>query len=389
MIKRIALLLTIFILGLSSPVLAAEPGDGIINGQMINGTEGAGIVAGQDVTLKINLNNAEADSITTQTDAEGRFTFDGLSTEPGYTYQINTKYQEAEYPGEWLNFDDGVLEKSVEFTVYESTTDDSVVKISMAHAIIYPEEGALRIMEYYYFTNDTDRTYIGTKELADNPGTWESLDFSLPGGAEDLYPEYGLMECCIYPTAGGFIDSMPVMPGNREIIFSYLVKNKSGAFNLSQTIHYPLGNYNLLVQGGGAKVNSDRLIAGEPLDINGTIFSHFSGSDFSRGETLVAQITGLPQPGNQQAALWIILTLVVLTGGFSLSRLLKKRQLQPVPAGDTLEQRRERLLGELARLDDDFDSGKINEAAYRKLRAERKSQLVKLLRRPEGNIGHR
>jgi hypothetical protein len=56
LIKRIALLIMITILSLSAPALAAEPGSGLIEGQVVNGTEGSGSsAADQDITLKTYL----------------------------------------------------------------------------------------------------------------------------------------------------------------------------------------------------------------------------------------------------------------------------------------------------------------------------------------------
>ncbi len=86
MIKRIILLIIIFILSLSTPALAAKPGSGIIEGQIVNGTEGGSSVTDLDITLKTYLNNTEAGSTATKTDAGGRFVFDGLLTEPDYSY---------------------------------------------------------------------------------------------------------------------------------------------------------------------------------------------------------------------------------------------------------------------------------------------------------------
>ena len=56
MIKRIALLLIIFVLSLSASALAAEPGSGVIEGSVVNRTEGGSSVADQDITLKVYLN---------------------------------------------------------------------------------------------------------------------------------------------------------------------------------------------------------------------------------------------------------------------------------------------------------------------------------------------
>ena len=53
MTKRIVLLAVIFTLSLSTSVLAAEPGSGMIEGQVVNRTTGGSSVANQDITLSI------------------------------------------------------------------------------------------------------------------------------------------------------------------------------------------------------------------------------------------------------------------------------------------------------------------------------------------------
>ena len=55
---------------------------------------------------------------------------------------------------------------------------------------------------------------------------------------------------------------------------------------------------------------------------------------------------------------------------------------------DNLDLMRQRLLVELAQLDDNFESGKIPEDAYRRLWAERKVQLVEPMQRSEEEGGN-
>jgi hypothetical protein len=64
-----------------------------------------------------------------------------------------------------------------------------------------------------------------------------------------------------------------------------------------------------------------------------------------------------------------------------------ERKLQPAKAEDLPDS--QRLLTEIAQLDDDLESGKIDESVYRKLRAEKKSQLVILMQRAKGKSGNR
>ena len=98
LIKRIVWLL-IFILILPAPVLAAEPGNGIIEGRVVNGTADGSSITDQGITLKTYQNDAEAGATTSKTDAEGHFVFDGLSAESDYSYQLELNFQEADYSG--------------------------------------------------------------------------------------------------------------------------------------------------------------------------------------------------------------------------------------------------------------------------------------------------
>ena len=387
MTKRVALLLIIFILSLSSSALAAEPGSGIIDGMVVNETASGSSVADQDVTLKTYLNDVEEDSTTTKTDVEGYFVFGGLSTEPGYSYEVTITFQQADYYSKRLSFDEGETNKFTEVIVYDSTTSDEAIKAAMAHTVIYVEQGSLRVVEYYFFVNEGDRTYIGSKEM-DTEGTRETLRFSLPEEATELQPAQGLMECCIYDSEDGFVDTMPVLPGGKEIAYSYRVDYNSGAYTFSQNVSYPIVNYNLLVHGEGIRIASDQLTTEEPLNIEGILFNYLSGTDIAAGNILTTRLSGLPETNNQNTVKWVGLVLIVLIAGFGFGYLLRKRRLQPISPEDILEQKRQSLLVKLAKLDDEFEGGQISDEDYRRLRAATKAKLVKLLQRTKEKSGN-
>ncbi len=388
MIKRIVLLMIVFVLSLSAPALAAEPGTGMIEGWVVNGTEGGGSVADLDVILKTYLDDAEVGSTTAKTNDEGSFVFDGLSNEPGYSYGVALTFQEADYYSERLIFNEGETSKSVELIVYDSITSDEAIKVVTAHTIVYVEQGRLRVQDYSLFVNDSDRTYIGSKVVTTG-GAKETLRFSLPKDVTALKPGYGLMECCITDSEEGFTDTMPVFPGISEIVYSYEISHNSGTYTFSRNVNYPTTKYDLLFQGESIEVTGDQMAAGEPITIEGTQFSHLTGEALAPGDILVVKLSGLPGTNNQGAAIWVALTLIVLAGGFGLGYLLRKKRVQPVRPEDSLDQRRQRLLIELAQLDDDFDEGKIPEEAYRKLRNEMKARLVELIQRSKEESGRR
>lgn len=382
MIKYIIPLVMVLVLSVATPTLAAE--DGLIEGQLINGTEGGSSVADLDITLKTFVNNteAEAQAITTKSDAEGRFIFDGLSTEPANSYQVTVSFQQADYEGKKLSFAEGETSKSIELTVYDSTTSSESIRVAMLHTVIFVEADTLLVEEYFIFDNQADLTYIGSREVTD--GVMETLRFTLPDEATDLIIGQGLMDCCVYLSEDGFIDTMPVLPGVKEVFYSYRVNYSSDKYTLYQGVNYPIDVYEFLIQGGAIQVSSDQLTPNEPLIIEDTQFNRLSAAGLASGGRLTIQLSNLPRTDNQETILWVVLTLVVLGSGFGY--LMRRRRLQQVSAEASLDQKRQGLLFEIAQLDDDLEDGKISAGDYRRQRAEKKGQLVKLTQQSKGEM---
>lgn len=378
MIRRIILLAIIFILGFTTPALAAEIGTGKIEGRIINETDGGSSVAGQEITLVVDLNDAEVSTAETEADGEGKFSFDGLSVESGYGYQVKLNYQSADYYSEWLAFAEGKTTRFAEVIVYDSTTSDEAVKVAMAHTIIYVGEGSLEVKEYLVFVNESDRTYIGPAE----DGQGGTLRLHLPDGATELQLGLGLMECCVNINEEGFTEKMPLTPGSREVAYSYRVAYDSGAYTFYQKTNYPLTKLDVLIQGDGIEVVDGELTTGEPLDIGGIIFNHLTGQDLNRGDILVIQLSELPQVNKLGNVIWwTVLTLVVLVGGLIAVYVIRKKRPIPVSPKVSSESRIQKLLIELAGLDDSFEAGTISEEDYHQRRDDKKAQLVELMQK--------
>jgi LPXTG-motif cell wall-anchored protein len=373
-------------LSLASPALATDGGNGTIKGQVVNRTEGGSSVAAQDVTLKVHLNGEEIDSSSTQTDSGGNFTFEGLSTAPEYTYEASLDYQLAEYYSDWLVFAEGETVITAEVVVYDSTTADDAIRVEMAHTVIYTDPENLWVEEYYLFINDSDRTYIGPDELVEGD-VRRTLRFILPAEALNLQPAGELMQCCIYGTEDGFTDSMPVLPGGKEIAFSYIINYGPKVHAFAQKLDYPVIQYNLVVQGVDSKIDSGQLTPNEPLNIEGILFSLFTGADFASGETIVFELSGLANSDDQNLVLWVVLVLVALFIGFGFFFFRRRKKVPPVRAEVDPEQLRQRLMVELARLDDAFENGNMDEREYQRLRADKKAQVLSLVQRAKEKSG--
>ncbi|HJX12795.1 MAG TPA: hypothetical protein VJ377_04625 [Dehalococcoidales bacterium] len=374
--KRILLLLTVVsLLFIAAPALAA--GNGTLEGNVVNRTDGGSSVADQEVTLKTYRNDNEVESAVATTDADGHFIFEGLDTDPSLSYEAQMVYQEADYYSGRLSFAKGQDSLTAELTVYDATDSDASIRVTTAHTVISVEEGNLRVKEYYYFENTSDRTYVGS-EVATPDGKKATLAFFMPGGAVGLEPGGELMSCCIYGSDAGFIDTMPFLPGPKEAVYSYLVDYKSGAYTFNQRVRYPVADYNLLVMGEDVALSSDRLVTEEPVTLQDGLYQRLSGANLAPNDRITIELSGLP--GGGSGTVLVIIMIVVLAGGAVFGLTVRRRKARPVVARADPARKEQELIVALARLDDSFAEGQIGEAEYRRRRAATKQQLTRLMR---------
>lgn len=390
MFKRIVLLAAglVFILSLSLPSVAAEDTSGTIEGQLVNGTVGGSSVADVVVQLKTLVNYQETGTpVTAKTRSDGQFTFSNLSTSPNNSYEVTLTYQEAEYFSDFIAFGQGETTRSANITVYDSTNSDAALNVATAHTIIKVGKDSLDVMVIYDFINASDRTYVGSGEIL-TTGRKKTLTFSLPDDATEIKFGDGLVEKYIISSHGGFIDTMAVSPEGREVVYAYKVPYSGGTDKFQQKLDYPVAEFGLLVQGENIKITSDRLADQGPLDMGtGTPYLYLTGQNLARGETVSATIS---KPISQKmVVIWVAgaLALMIVGGGLAYRKFRGKSRAQPVKVGNKpapraaegIDQREQRLFADLARLDDDFAAGSIQEEAYRAQRAAKKAQLIKLL----------
>ncbi len=371
-------LLALILLG--SPPATAQTDLGTVLGQVFNATEGGGNVSQLVVTLNAYQGNNQLAPTTATTDDQGVFEFTGLATGAEYVYQLSLVYQEAEYDFDWFSFEEGEIDKIVNLDVYDSTSDDQSIWISLSHVIIEAEPGSLLVTEVYLFVNDGNTTYVGSGEVG--TGTKETLQFSLPKQATSLEVGGELMECCITATESGFADSMIFTPGFKEIWFSYMLNYTSESYNLPLTLLYPVETIYLMVQ-EQVEVRYDQLTPAGLSSLEGEQFTQYMGQDLERDTTLDIGLSGLMPPGNGGPP-WSIIIPSVLALGLGVGFVVWMRnrsRYAALPEGDVDSSERETLLREIAQLDDAFESGDISEEDYLKQRRERKTRLVELMRR--------
>ena len=347
--KRVYASTVIFVIALClAPSQTLAQGQGVIEGQVVNGTADGGSVEGLTVTLHVFRGMEEQPSQTATTDAEGKFRFEELSTEADRGYALLLNYGGVDYGSDLLTFSSTTDEEkltdilSVPIKVYESTENDEAVSIERAHIFVDFQEGNLLVGELYFFSNDSDKTYIGAEEVVE--GQRGTLRLSLPTGAEGLAFESGELGQRFFETAEGFVDTWPLQPGQAsgQLMFRYSLPYDPSGYALARDIPYPLKAINVLVAEVGVDVTSNRLTLEGSRGMQGQSYLNLSGQNLSKGERLTLHFSGSPanelvggeeampaQPssaGNQSLLRWAALGLVVLAVGFALGYPLLRRQ---------------------------------------------------------------
>lgn len=392
MIKRIILLVAFALLAFPSLAIAGTD-DGIIAGKVVNGTSGGGSVANLTVNL-ISHADQNDPGITATTDADGNFSFAGLSTENSYIvylYYHNVVYVSS------VSFDQDTTSTSTEITVYETTTSDSAIKSPIYNIVIAAQENDLnkkatdlKIVEQINFLNEGDTTYVGSEEISE--GVKRTLSVSLPKEASEVTVFVNgqiPLDSQIYYTEEGFAYTEPLSPGVENITQIYLiywVKDISEtSFTFSKALYYPTTVFNLFVMDTGIEVTSDQLTTEEPFDYQGTLYFHLSGKELNTDITLQSVISGLPKANTFGPHKWIGVILLVLTCVLGIGYILKRNyhHFKVLSYANNLEQDKERLLQEIARLDDDFEEGGISPEMHEKMRSAKKMQLIELINKLE------
>ena len=391
----LVLCLSLLLLLCSSAVLSAQ-GEGIIEGQVINGTAGAprqGVV-GLEVTLYEVTEGSRALLETTFSDGQGRFEFEGLATDSDRTYEFQLEYQGIVY-GAQSAFPSGDTLLRVAATVYETTTSDSGMVVERQHVLIDFEAGVLVIRELCLLNNTGDTIYVGQEGI--------TARFSLPSGAEGLTFSDTELAPHFLETEEGFAYVRPVMPGQKEVLYAYRVPYDGRQLALSRGLVYPTGSYDAMIADVGVEVESAQLEYQSLTGGGETAYLHFNGQNLPAGSEIVVQFSGNPQgaaaPGRtgfeldlglQRYAPGIALLMVVLGASLPLVqvRLGQGRGSSSEAMGPGVEPRagqildakaeRDELAHLIADLDDAYAEGLVNEQAYEQLRARMKKRLLNI-----------
>ena len=288
--KFVIFSVALLILAMPGIAVAQESVDGVIEGQVLNRTVDGGNVTDLDITLIPFIGQEIQDTATTETDEQGRFHFSSLSTEPDHTYFVIAHYMGIDYDSDPLIFGANETAISIELAVFEPTTSDDLIGITLAHPIVEVKDDSLLVTEYYQYINAGDRIYIGSQDATshEHMGT---LSFSIPSGALIVEADEGLIQA-----GNNVIHTIPILPGIGEVGYSYsLAKSESGDYIVPVEIRYPTDKLNIMVQGGSDATSTQ--LSQATMQMGGQQVIRLTGNNLPRGTTFDVSISAAADGG--------------------------------------------------------------------------------------------
>ena len=373
----------------SAGVAGAEDG---IGGLVLNKTGGESPVKGQEVELNaLGPDGAVEPRMATKTDDNGRFSFANVDGTGSFTYTGSTKFQGVEYQTVITGMPAVGSQAKADLPVYEAA-NDVAIQAEISHVIIEvePTTRDLIVTEITIISNPTDKTMVASSQ--DGSGSGRTLWFPLPQGA--LHPEVteGLDSVSSSSAEEGLGYGGPILPGKRQVVYSYMLPNVGSSFSISKPLAYPSRKVNVLMADVGQGITSPKLVGQQPVNIKDRNYLFLSGESFKARDSVELNVNGFPPPNNTGQGIsssnevrWMALAAIVIAAlaiAVAYPRLRGPRHVTQRPApvpqvGESAAIAREkaRLLAAIAQLDSKFEAGQIPLEQYREQREEQKHRL--------------
>jgi len=355
---------------------SALPVAAVIQGSVSNATSSGTSPQGLEVTLKGFDGDVEVVSDQTRLDASGAFAFEDVEIVPGRLYFVIVEHQGLSYASEVAHLLPAQSSLDLPVTIYDATERTQDLAIERLHTLFdFSIDGAVRVIELWILTNQGDQTIAPAEGIA----------VTLPEGATDLQFEDGLVGQRFRLNATGFADMEPVAPGqgSGELVFSYSLPYER-RLDFEQPVDYPVRAGVLLSPEPGPKMQDEGLQDMGEREISTGVIRTYGLGPVAAGDAVSVTLSGRPAassatgslPPNLGIAIGLAAVGVALIAAGLLWFRPKREPSEPDESLPTESSEREGLLRAIARLDDDFEAGRVPEAEYRERRDALKRSLL-------------
>lgn len=372
----------------ANPLAAFEPIESAtISGLIVNGTTTDPETDVEAVLRAFAPDFTETLAMTTTVDSDGRYTFDLTDVPPEWIYLVSTDYEGLTFNSQANQLNRETPELSMPIIVYDATDDVAVVSVNQIHMILSFEPDSVQISELYIFNNEGNAVFAGETGNPDD-GT---VQIYLPAGAENVnfQRSFGSLENFgpapeVIQTETGWADTLPLRPGDgsSSLLVSYELPYEDG-LRLGHPLVYPVAGATAIMPDVGVELSGDGWQSEGAQALPGGSYLAYVNSGLAGSDALSLELNGraeqlvdaqgnavLVRDESQELIVGMAaLGLTLLAGVFFV-----RQWQQPTAVADNNNDK-QALLQAIADLDDEFEAGELDEAAYAQEREQLKEEL--------------
>lgn len=264
---------------------------GVLFGKVMNETTGKP-AAGVKISLASFIAERLASEYFETSGGNGGFRFEGLSWSA--SHKLSIQKDGVLYETDKMVFAPRQREIETTLPIYETTTDTGVIVLELAHVIVEPSEGGIRVAEFVEFANR------GTKAVVSSEENLATLRLGVPKGAENVNLIHGA-------DSQSSVFALPVLPGLKKIVFSYLIPFRAEEKTVfTKTLEYDAASLVVISSAlGGIEVRGlgeKKRVSGE----DGRVFVRWDAQNLAKG----AKVEILVKSPPSQHPAWLLPLMV-------------------------------------------------------------------------------
>jgi hypothetical protein len=290
---------------------AAEP-EGVIAGTVVNASRESRPADAAPVVLQVYAEGQFVPFRETAADAQGKFRFQNLPVGGDYLYLVGASRDGVFHPGPRLQILADRPSADVALKVYDAVASPNPLVIRRQEILLCPEPGVLRVTESLLVENPTDKCFVGE---GSEPVT---LRLSIPPDFERTTFEQEFYGRRFSLAKGALVTGIPWPPGQREIRFTYVLRNSKNYYRWQRPLDLPCEQ----VRVGVRAANSEQVACNLPpgaAGASGEAVFESTGSILPAGQVLRVDLGALPLAFMTYARWAAVVTLALLVTTISLS----------------------------------------------------------------------
>lgn len=354
------------------PVLAAYN----IRGRIINASRDSAAVASIQVHLqKIRSNDTAPTEIQqTRSLSSGKYRFIVQNIDSLSTWFAAVDYQGVRYYSNGIDWRDNRRPLHQDIVVYDSTHSSADVSELMHHIFIDNLGRTIRFRESHVLNNAGKKAI--TNAIHNQHIGNATLQFELPQTAINFVPTSSRAAGEIVRHGRFVFDKTIMLPGNKQVSYSYEIPLRGETIAVSLTIDHPSQTFNLFISDPNITLLSSQLTDNGPFSIRGTNYHRYGLNNVAKGSRISFMLRRAGGEDNQTPTKTVMLTVVLLVLALVIGFTRKTKIISRNDKIDRakLSQRRKDLVLEIARLD--LESGQIDSQEMKEKRQSLMDELV-------------